>query len=343
MRRAAFLASVLALALAACSSPEARTAALKDHEADGKIRSHEKPYVGHLDSLDKCYFPSGTFEPGREVVLAPIHSGIHATLCFFACRGTIAPHIRKAHEVTLFVVSGSGTVLLPGGKTLPIEAGFMVRVPPGVCHGITANPTDPLKGIVVFAPALEDVDYEAATEDKPGILGAVWCKDVTSPALLPPLATLPDSQKTWRAIDETKFSAVRVSAVRRDRIPDHIHRTHDETVVIFAQTGYGFQRLDEVVDPVQSGQVIHIPAGTVHSFEHQAEGHTRAISIFTPGYDGTDVVKVEQTEDAKAPAGYHRTDRQGDFLQPGQHSDGDFLKPTGPDRIDIRGEDKPPR
>jgi quercetin dioxygenase-like cupin family protein len=345
VRRALVLAALAGLGLAAsCSSPEEQKAAVESQAASEKQRQREKPYVTLFDSLDKSYFPSGTFEPGFTTVLAPIHSGIHTTLFFLATRGTIPLHIHKAHEESLFILSGSGSVLLPGGKTLPIEAGYMVRIPPGVCHGFAGNDTDPLKGIIVVSPTVEDGDSFAATEDTKGILGSVWCVDVSSTAVLPALQPQPESQKVRRILQETKYSTVQVSAVRRDKIPEHSHKDHDETVIIFALAGYGFQRLDEVVDPVQSGQIIHIPAGTVHSFEHQAEGHARAVSIFTPGYDGTDIVGFVEKKGYTAPPGYKVTDRNGDYLETGQHADGLWLTPHARERIEVGpGEDKSPR
>jgi quercetin dioxygenase-like cupin family protein len=188
-----------------------------------------------------------------------------------------------------------------------------VRIPPGVCHGLSGNPSDPLKAIVFVTPTVERDDHELASEDVPGTLGTAYRIDVTSAAALGPLAPLPSSVVVRRRLHESKQSTVQIAAVRRDRIPDHKHEHHDETVFVFAQAGFGFLRLDGVIHIVQAGSIAHVPAGTVHSFEHQAEGHTRALSIFTPNHDGKDVVLVEEKGELTPPPGNHRA---GDVAPP---------------------------
>jgi quercetin dioxygenase-like cupin family protein len=316
VRRALSIATLAALAVAAACNSTPTTTIQARPEATAKEKEDERlarrPYVSIFDALEKAWLPGGTFETGVEVVFAPIHSGLHATLFYVAARRDIPRHVHLAHEETLFVYEGSGSLLLANGKSIPLEPGVVVQIPPGVCHGLQPSRSDPIKGIAVVGPALESDDWQPAVADVPGTTAKVYSIDATSPAALPPLEPNPDSQIQRKFLHDSKWSTLQVAAVRRGAITDHKHKDHDETVIIFAQAGLGFMRLNEVVHIVQPGSIAHAPAGSIHSFEHQAEGHARAISIFTPGHDGTDVIPVNDNAIPKAPQGYKVTER-GEF------------------------------
>jgi mannose-6-phosphate isomerase-like protein (cupin superfamily) len=65
----------------------------------------------------------------------------------------------------------------------------------------------------------------------------------------------------------------------------HVHRTHDETVVILSGTGR--IHVGETERDTSPGLTLVIPRGTVHSLE-VFEGTVEAVSIFTPPFDGKD-------------------------------------------------------
>lgn len=313
--RAAPLVALLVLA-AACSSsndkakPDADTAKVASNEP-GPTRLHEKPFTAHFDALLNRFLPRGEFAPGVEALWAPIHSGVNATLYFMALRNNIPRYVSQ-HEETFFIVSGTGSLDLADGKRRNIEGGFVVRIPPGYTHGFTSNKTEPLLAIVVAAPTVNALLAAPSDTDAKDVTGIIYCADVTLPEAL----RTPPQEKfaIARFLDQTKRSTLQLAAVQRDRIPDHKHLTHDETVIIFFQQGFGFLRQDESVNPTEAVQIAHIPAGTVHSFEHQADGQSRAVSIFTPGYDGKDRVLVEETRELQAPNGYKKTNKDGDWI-----------------------------
>jgi mannose-6-phosphate isomerase-like protein (cupin superfamily) len=332
----------LLVALAACSSQkdEQKPAALAQRQ--------ERPFNSHFDALEKLYLPGAQFPPGVRVVSAPIHSTATTTLFFVALRDTIAPYVNPAREETLFIVKGSGTLQLANGKAKAIEGGYVVRVPPGFAHGLTSSPNDPLEAIVVVTPAVVAQKDEPETRwsrpamrDDPSAFGSVYCEDVTTPNAIEtppdPNPKNPAHFKTAKFLQQSKQSTLQIAAVQLDRIPEHRHLEHDETVILFFQMGFGFLRLDGVIDPVEAVQVSCIPAGTLHSYEHKANGQARAISIFTPGYDGKDVVLVEENNEVQPPPGWKKT-RQDEFQEPGYHArTGDSVpgKPATNDPINI--------
>lgn len=65
----------------------------------------------------------------------------------------------------------------------------------------------------------------------------------------------------------------------------HVHRTHDETVVILS--GIGRMHVGETSRDISPGLTMVIPRGTVHSLE-VFQGTVEAVSIFTPPFDGKD-------------------------------------------------------
>lgn len=75
----------------------------------------------------------------------------------------------------------------------------------------------------------------------------------------------------------------------RTRVRAHLHRDHEETVVVLE--GRGIFVLGERGYPVRSGSLIIIPRGAVHSYE--AQEPTVALSFFNPPFDNADRTFVE--------------------------------------------------
>jgi quercetin dioxygenase-like cupin family protein len=339
VRRLVFL---LLLVAAACSSSDKAPDPVVVSPGTAPARK-DRPYVAHWDVLETSYLSRGDLPAGVDAVWAPIHSSTNTTLFFVAFQKSIPRYVNPEHEETFFIVSGSGTLDL-SGKARPIEGGFVVRVPPGFAHGFTAKKGETIEALLVVAPTMNQPSARAQDTDVPDATGIVYCQDIyaenvpTLPkgAPFPRLKAFPDPDMAAAFLDQSRYSTLQLAAVGRARIPDHYHASHDETAILFAQKGLGFMRLNDLVDPAQEIQVFHIPAGTVHSYEHKAEGHGRAISIFTPGYDGTDKVLVAETKELKTPQGYKKTYEDSGWQQDGRHAvPGDSVAPR-PDEP-IRG------
>jgi quercetin dioxygenase-like cupin family protein len=312
--------------VAACSSGAEKSEAPKPAEKADDVFGprqtlHEKPFTVHRDAIVARFLPGEEFPPGVDAVWAPIHSGTNATIFFFALRDRLQRYANPEHEETIFIMSGEGTLDLAGERHKHVEGGFVVRIPPKYSHGFTSTRSDPLIGIVVVAPAVTKLLAQPTAEDLPDPIGSIYCQDVTVPTIVktPEPRLNADGQEVvppfiaTRPLDSARQSTLQIAAVQNKRIPDHRHRAHDETVILFFQNGIGSQRLDEVENPTQAIEVIHIPAGTVHAYQHMADGEARAICIFTPALEQPDFEEVHETRELKRPPGYKQTDEFGDF------------------------------
>ncbi len=77
----------------------------------------------------------------------------------------------------------------------------------------------------------------------------------------------------------------------RDRETPHVHKTHDATVMMLKGQGYLMiekRRIDLTV-----GDVVYIPRGAAHYFTNTAREPTVAFAIYSPPFDGKDMVPVK--------------------------------------------------
>ena len=77
----------------------------------------------------------------------------------------------------------------------------------------------------------------------------------------------------------------------RDREVPHIHKKHDLTVIV--KKGKGRMYLGRSVFRVEPDAIIFIPRGVPYCFVNGTDEVAAIIAIFTPGFDGKDVVPVE--------------------------------------------------
>ena len=75
-----------------------------------------------------------------------------------------------------------------------------------------------------------------------------------------------------------------------EQVPPHLHAHHTEHVMVV--DGEGSMRLGDQVRSVKAGDVIIIPAGTVHAVKVIGSAPLRVVSVQSPRYDGSDRVLV---------------------------------------------------
>jgi len=76
----------------------------------------------------------------------------------------------------------------------------------------------------------------------------------------------------------------------RDRESPHLHKTHDATVTMLK--GQGYLMLEQRRIDLTVGDVVYIPRGAAHYFTNTAREPTVAFAIYTPPFDGKDIVPV---------------------------------------------------
>ena len=76
----------------------------------------------------------------------------------------------------------------------------------------------------------------------------------------------------------------------RDREKPHIHKFHDGTVVMVK--GRGYLILDSRRIDLSVRDIVYIPRGAVHYFVNTASEPSVAFVVFSPPFDGKDMVPV---------------------------------------------------
>ena len=77
----------------------------------------------------------------------------------------------------------------------------------------------------------------------------------------------------------------------RDRETPHLHQAHDATVMMLK--GQGFLMLGQRRIDLAAGDVVYIPRGAAHYFTNTAREPTIAFAIYSPPFDGKDIVPVQ--------------------------------------------------
>jgi len=91
---------------------------------------------------------------------------------------------------------------------------------------------------------------------------------------------LADEPVKWVYLVEGKHCTVNVVHAPSTNMP-HVHKKHDETVYIIKGTGMFL--LGDKTLPFKPGDVVFIPAGTVHT--PITESYIACLSIYSPDFD----------------------------------------------------------
>lgn len=258
---------------------------------EGKLPRQGEAFVTDWARLAKVY----RIAPGRDSGVETIHFGERSSIHVLAVQGTYPLHAHAKSDTTYVIVEGSGELLLPGGKREKIAAGQLVHVPQGAGHGIaTGDGADALRALLVLSPPFQDGD----TLMGEGLPGAAPPKVVDLDRAVP----APSGGGTARAeLARGPNASVHLVATNAS-LPLHVHAKHAETVLVIG--GRGVCRIGdgtggETPCPSQPGSIFHIPEKRSHAYEHQAilrggeaGAETRALSIFSPAFDGTDRIEA---------------------------------------------------
>ncbi len=91
----------------------------------------------------------------------------------------------------------------------------------------------------------------------------------------------------------SEFSSYHLIQIRT-REKSHVHETHD--LAVFVQSGFGKMYLGRESFGVRPGSVVFIPRRTPHYFVNVGKTPAVAIAIYSPPFDGKDMVFKEASE-----------------------------------------------
>jgi mannose-6-phosphate isomerase-like protein (cupin superfamily) len=101
-------------------------------------------------------------------------------------------------------------------------------------------------------------------------------------------------------LGHTAWVSEHIAVVREGEQP-HYHRFHDLTVVVLR--GEGMMDIEGKRFAMKPGDVVHINRGVRHYFRNTASEEAASFVVFSPPFDGRDIVTAEPPPDQNpAPA-----------------------------------------
>ena len=112
------------------------------------------------DGLD-AFLSRHAAEKGQSIRVDEVGRTATASYHVAQIAGSEAPHRHGAHDLTVFVLRGRGTLTL-GGKAVPLRAGDAAVIPRGEVHWFARAGRASAVSLVVFTPPLDAPDLEPA-------------------------------------------------------------------------------------------------------------------------------------------------------------------------------------
>lgn len=116
-------------------------------------------------------------------------------------------------------------------------------------------------------------------------------KGVTLQAWLKAHPLKPDQDVGIEELSRGETASAAIVQIRKHQ-GLHYHKDHD--VIVILLRGQGTLTVDDRKLEVRPGSIVTIPRGTAHSFLNQSQETAVAYAMFTPAFDGTDVVPVAE-------------------------------------------------
>ena len=92
-------------------------------------------------------------------------------------------------------------------------------------------------------------------------------------------------------VHQTAAASIHLVQIR-DKEKPHIHKTHD--LIVTLKRGHGVLRIGRDTVLMKAGDTVVIPRGVIHDFENWSDKIAVALGIFTPPYDGQDMIPVDR-------------------------------------------------
>jgi quercetin dioxygenase-like cupin family protein len=111
------------------------------------------PLAGGLDAFLAAHLPA----EGQSIRIDEVGRTAGASYHLVQVRGSEAPHRHLAHDLTILVLRGGGTLTLAGRAT-DLRAGDAAVVPRGEVHWFARRGHAPAVSLVAFTPPLDAPD-----------------------------------------------------------------------------------------------------------------------------------------------------------------------------------------
>lgn len=95
--------------------------------------------------------------PNENIKIITLGQGQGVSHHIIQIRDREAPHVHKAHDGTVMMISGRGYLML-SDKRIELSAGDIVYVPRGAVHYYVNNGLEPTVAFVVFSPPFDGQD-----------------------------------------------------------------------------------------------------------------------------------------------------------------------------------------
>jgi len=104
-----------------------------------------------------------------------------------------------------------------------------------------------------------------------------------------PLA--PDQELSVQELGRSQSASFHIVQVRTKE-PLHLHWTHD--AIVRVERGHGTLVLGSHRLRLVPGSIVNIPRGVVHAFVNESSTAAVAFVVFSPPFDGTDIVPATE-------------------------------------------------
>jgi quercetin dioxygenase-like cupin family protein len=201
--------------------------------------------------------------PDRRVEILADHASLNATWSRFGPgRDGADLHVHDGHTDLFYVLEGELTLRLgPEGEEVPLAAGMLIRVPPGVIHGFRNASDAEVRYLNFHAPGMGFADYLRDLRD-----GREAQYDQYDP---PEDGGRPVAEV--EVGDSADVEAIRIFAASSSEPQEHRDARHTEIYVLEGE-------LTVNGEPAATGAWVHVEPGE----PHRLEGSARYLVVHTP-------------------------------------------------------------
>jgi mannose-6-phosphate isomerase-like protein (cupin superfamily) len=213
--------------------------------------------------------------PERRVEILCDHPLLNATISRYAPgREGADLHVHLSHSDLFFVLEGVLTVRLgPQDRQVPVAAGSLARVPPGVVHGFRNASDADLRYLNFHAPGRSFADHLRAMRD-----GRTFAYDQFRP---PPDGGLDPAAAEVTADGEVRADVDALHVAVRDAFAEPRHAHADQLEALYVLDGELAVTVGDEESRAPAGSWVQFGPGVPHAV--QPREAARVVAVHAPG------------------------------------------------------------